>query len=522
MSDKPNILLITSDQQHWDTIGAFHPIVKTPNLDRLTQEGTLFTRAYCPNPTCTPSRASIITGLYPSQHGAWSLGTKLPEDVPTVGNILLDNGYETALIGKAHFQPLKSTEEYPSLEAYPILQDWEFWKNYRKRFYGFKDIELARNHTNEAHVGQHYVLWLEKKGCLNWRDYYLEPTGNMKIADFPRLELLVKSPRGFLNAPRSWGSWDIPEDFHYNAWIAERSIAKMQEYKEGEKPFFLWASFFDPHPEYFVPKPWDTMYNPDDMPLPDFDPEEHLQNPEHFQKTQEEFPDYSAYVVDQELHGMHSHLQKPEELKKDIALYYGMISMMDKYIGKILDSLDALGLAENTLLVFTSDHGHFIGQHGLVRKGPFPYEDLIKVPFIARWPKKIPPGQKNTALQSLVDLSPTFLTAAGIRIPYAMTGKNQIDVWKNIKKSARTCIICEDAHEHPTLNLRTYVDERYKITVMHGQDCGLLFDLQADPEEKHNLWNDDSHAGLKQGLLLKYISAELDKERRPMPRIKQA
>ncbi len=121
MKKKSNILLITSDQQHWNTIGYFNDEIETPNLDRLVKEGTTFNRAYCPNPTCTPTRASIITGKYPSQHGAYSLGTKLSEEEHTVGEDFMDNGYRTALIGKAHFQPLKSTEEYESLEAYPIL-----------------------------------------------------------------------------------------------------------------------------------------------------------------------------------------------------------------------------------------------------------------------------------------------------------------------------------------------------------------------------------------------------------------
>lgn len=522
MDLKPNILLITSDQQHWDTIGAFNPALKTPCLDKLVEEGTTFTRAYCPNPTCTPSRSSIITGLYPSQHGAWSLGTKLSEDVLTIGDILIENGYETVLIGKAHFQPLASTEEYPSLESYPILQDYKFWQEYKERFYGFKNIELARNHTNESHVGQHYVLWLEKEGCYNWKDYYLEPTGKMKIIDFPRLEILVKTPRGFLDAKRSWGAWDIPEKYHYNSWIAERSIAKMTEYKNANKHFFLWASFFDPHPEYFVPRPWDTMYDPEDIQLTEFSPKEHDQNPPHYQKTQEEFPDYSEYVVEQELHGMHSHLQKSKELKKDIALYYGMISMLDKYIGKILDGLKNLGLEKNTLVVFTSDHGHFFGQHGLIRKGPFPYEDLIKVPFIVRLPEQVPSHQISSALQSLVDLTPTFLAVAGINIPYAMTGKNQWEVWKGKKETIRSCIICEDAHEHPTINMRTYVDDRYKITIIYRQRFGLMFDLKNDPHELNNLWNNKDYKELKEELLLRYISAELDKESRPMPRIKQA
>ena len=115
-----NILLITSDQQHYNTIGINNPEIETPNLDRLARQGMLFSRAYCPNPTCTPTRASLITGLYPSQHGAWTLGTKLPECVPTIGDYLNKEGYETALIGKAHFQPINSTEGYPSLESEPL------------------------------------------------------------------------------------------------------------------------------------------------------------------------------------------------------------------------------------------------------------------------------------------------------------------------------------------------------------------------------------------------------------------
>lgn len=520
---KPNILFISSDQQHWNTIGAFNPIIKTPNLDKLVEEGTTFNRAYCPNPTCTPSRASIITGLYPSQHGAWTLGTKLLEDVTTLGDILLEDGYETALIGKAHFQPLKCTEEFPSLESYPILQDLEFWKNYKEVFYGFKDYKLTRNHTIESHVGQHYALWLEEKGCTNWKDYYVAPTGNMKRADYPGVETLAeRTPKGFYNAERNWGEWAIPEEYHYNTWIAEESIAHMKRYNEEDKPFFLWASFFDPHPEYFVPSPWSTMYDPNDMPVPDFSPDEHDNNPKHFKMTQEDLPDYSSYFKKYDLHGFHSHLQKKEELQKDIALYYGMISMLDKYIGKILDKLEEFGLKDNTIVVFTTDHGHFLGQHGLIRKGAFHYEDLLKVPMIVRYPNKVPANKVSSAMQSFVDLAPTFLSISGIKIPHKMTGKDQKEVWFGEKEDVRKCIICEDAHDHPTVNVRTYVDERYKISVIHGSDEGLLFDLQNDPDEKMNMWSNPEFKDIKIDLLLKYVSAELDKESRPMPRIGQA
>ena len=177
MTDRPNILFITSDQQHWNTIGATNPEIQTPHLDRLASQGMRCHRAYCPNPTCTPSRASMITGLYPSDHGAWSLGTKLMEDVPTVGQALGRSGYRTSLVGKAHFQPLQETPKYSSLESYPILQDLDFWRRFDEPFYGFDTVRLARNHADEAHVGQHYVIWLEENGCANWRDYYRSPTG---------------------------------------------------------------------------------------------------------------------------------------------------------------------------------------------------------------------------------------------------------------------------------------------------------------------------------------------------------
>ncbi|NIK75135.1 putative sulfatase [Paenibacillus castaneae] len=501
---KPNILLITSDQQHWNTIGAFNHELSTPNLDRLVNEGTTFNRAYCPNPTCTPTRASIITGMYPSQHGAWTLGTKLLEDRHTIGEDFSKAGYQTALVGKAHFQPLRGSDEYPSLESYPLLQDLPFWKDFHGPFYGFDHVELARNHTNEAHIGQHYALWMEEKGCMNWRDYFLPPTGTMDRSALHK--------------------WAIPEQYHYNTWIAERSNALLEQYKESGESFFLWSSFFDPHPPYLVPEPWDTMYDPEKLTIPAITPGEHEKNPPHFGKTQLEQPDFSDLVESgYGIHGYQSHTQISEnERKKLVATYYGMISCMDKYIGQILDKLDELGLADNTIVVFTTDHGHFFGQHGLQYKGGFHYEDLIKLPFIVRYPGHIPPSVQSSAIQSLVDLAPTFLSFSGLPIPSAMTGVDQSAVWLGKKDKARDHAICEFRHEATTIHQKTYVDERYKLTVYYKQTYGELFDLQEDPGEVNNLWNDPDFAALKSELFLKYIWAELGKEPLAMPRIHHA
>ncbi len=500
---KTNILLITSDQQHWHTLGLLNPKLKTPNLDRLAKQGTVFQRAYCPNPTCSPTRASIITGKYPSQHGCWSLGTKLSENEHTIGEDFMAAGYKTALIGKAHFQPLKGTDTYPSLEAYPLLQDLDFWRQFDEPFYGFAHVELARNHTDEAHVGQHYALWLEEKGCHNWRDYFRSPTGHNDTQK---------------------RKWLIPETYHYGTWIAERTMDLLETYSQNEENFFLWASFFDPHPDYLVPEPWDTMYNPATLTIPALTPGEHEHNPPHFQLTQHLDPDYSAWKEPggNAMHGFHSHIHDREELAKDIATYYGMISLMDKQIGQILDKLDELGLTENTLVVFASDHGHFYGQHGLIAKGPFHYEDMVRVPMMVRLPNQIPAGQHSQSLQSLVDFAPTVLNIAGLNIPHTMTGIDQTDVWFGKQETIRNHVIIENHHQPTTIHLKTYVNERYKLTVYYNRPYGELFDLQADPQEINNLWHQPDHAELKAHLVMQLLHAEMGKESLWMPRIAQA
>lgn len=487
---KLNVLLITSDQQHWNTLGQFNPEIKTPALDKLARQGTTFARAYCPNPTCTPTRSTLITGKYPSQHGAYSLGTKLPEFEPTIGDILRDAGYRTGLVGKAHFQPLRGTEEFPSLESYPLLQDLDFWKHFDKPFYGFDHIEIARNHTDESHVGQHYVLWMEEKGFDNWRDYFRPPTGNN---------------------PDQKRKWLIPEEFHYNAWIADRTNALISECHDSGEPFFMWASFFDPHPPYLVPAPWDTMYDPHEITVPAVVAGEHDANPPHLQMTQQTNPDYSNYDEPNgnSSHGFHSHLHDRDELARDIACYYGMVSCMDKYIGQILDYLDHLGLAGNTLVVFTSDHGHYFGQHGLIAKGAFHYDDGIRVPMIARLPGQIRAGVQSTSLQSLVDYAPTFLEFCGLNLPEDMTGIGQKDLWLGDDSQAREHVIVENRHQPTTIHMKTYIEDRYKITMYYSRDYGEIFDLRDDPREVRNLWSDER---LRAQLIERFLLAEMLKE----------
>lgn len=512
---KKNILFISSDQQHWCSMGFLNPEVKTPNLDRLAERGIYFNRTYTPNPTCTPTRASWITGMYPSQHGAYSLGTKLMENVPTVGEVFADNDYRTGLVGKAHFQPLKTTDEFPSLEAYPTLHDLEFWKNYDEPFYGFEDYRLARNHTDESHVGQHYALWMIEKGYDNWRDYFRPNTGDQLVEGDP----LINSKH---NRLKPGEAWEIPEEIHYNTWIAEETNNLMEKYAKNGDNFFLWASFFDPHPQYMVPEPYASMYDPNEVTVPQFVPGEFDDKPPYFALSQQENPDFSEFKTDEgsnAIHGAGSHLRSEETKAKNIATMYGMMTMMDKYIGKIIDKLDELGLTENTLICFTSDHGDFWGQHGLVAKAIHHYDDLLKVPMIVSMPGTIPENKKSDSLQSTVDLAPTFLSFAGIDIPRIMTGIDEKDVWTGKKETIRDHVIVENRHNPTTMNMKTYINERYKMTVHYKREYGELYDHVEDPGEYKNLWDLPEYQELKKNLLLEFMYADMEIEPMPMPRI---
>lgn len=509
-----NVLFITTDQQHYLAMGYRNPELRTPNLDRLVSEGTTFHRAYTVNPTCTPTRASWLTGTYPSQHGAYSLGTKLMEDQRTVADCFHDSGFATALVGKAHFQPLLSTGDYSSLESYPTLHDLAFWREFHGPYYGFERVELARNHTDESHAGQHYALWMEERGLANWRDYFRPNSADQTVQGDPLTESA--------HTRREPGeAWDLPVEFHYNVWIADRTNALIEEHAKADRPFFMWASFFDPHPDYMVPEPYASMYDPATVTVPEHVPGEFDDKPPYFRKALEQSPDFDEFEEEggNEIHGAGSHLRSREDKARNIAMMYGMMTMLDDYIGKILDKVDELGIREETLVCFTSDHGDFFGQHGLVAKAIHHYEDLIRVPLVVRQPGTVPAGVVSDSLQSTVDLPQTFLTMSGLPVPCSMTGVDEKTVWEGATPTLRDHVIVENQHQPTTMNMRTLVTSRHKLTVHFNRDYGELYDLETDPQELTNLWDDSESQQLKSDLLLQFLYGEMAKAPLPMPRV---
>ncbi len=523
VQNQPNILLITSDQQFWMGVGYNDSTLQTPNLDRLAQMGTIYNRAYTCNPTSTPARSSIITGLYPSQHGAYALGTKLPENIPCIGDYLSQVGYTSTLVGKAHFQPLAGNAKFPSLEAYPVLQDLDFWKNYKGPFYGFDQVELARNHGHESHVGQHYALWmidkLKKEGRNpdEWKQWFIKPGSYDNTS--PEMQKIMDK-NGALGKGQK-GAWNIPEEYHMNAWIAERTNATINHALKDGKPFFVWASFFDPHPPYLVPEPWASMYNPDDMVLPKVDSDDLNDMPYHYRMTQSDQQGWGKIYNEDGfgVHGLSIQKATKEQLAQNKAIYYGMISMMDKYIGKILDNLEAAGQLGNTVIVFTTDHGHHIGTHNLTAKGGFAFEEDLRIPFIVARKGHFPEKRRSEALVSLVDLLPSFLKLAGCTIPTTVTGVDISSVWAGEKEKIRDWVLVENHFQRTKFYQKTYIEERYKITWYMHTNEGELFDLEKDPDEFHNLWDNPMYQMLKMGMMHKALQAEMNKEPCWMPRI---
>ncbi len=479
MARPPNILLITTDQQHPRTVGALgNPHIRTPSLDRLVREGVSFDRAYTVNPVCSPSRSSILTGQYPSRHGCWNIGVALPDDVPTLSGMLAAQGYRTALLGKAHFQPVLSEG---SFESPPHIFDRAFWRVWSGPYYGFEHVQMVHGHADEpSSHGMHFGAWLVDQGIDPDRYF---------------------GPRGFHRE----GSWDLPEEVHYTRWTADSTMRFLESRAEAAdaNPFFAWCSFQDPHDAYLAPEPWASMYDPEEMP-PFVRKEGEMEDKTVLHRCAVT-NDWSAlrtgstgdpYDTDKVVQclGWATRDIGEARAKRWLATYYGMVSLIDHHIGRILDTLDRLDMSGDTIVVFTSDHGDYLGNHGIWLKGPLHYEDVIRLPFIVRWPGTVPRGVRTDSLLSLVDLAPTLLQAVGAAgPPEAMQGVSQLDTWLHPERRERTWCLVENRAE-VDIYVKTLVTQRYKLNYHLSSGEGELYDLEEDPSEFTNLFTDPRHA----------------------------
>lgn len=496
---RPNILWFMTDQHRHDAVGyAGHPDVRTPNLDRLAAEGLNFDRFYVTNPVCTPSRATMLTGRYPHAHGSWQVDVNLPEHEVTLPAALARHGYATAVFGKLHLQHFHEhfpEDRPPDIESIhrnlgvPEAMVNEFWQGWQGPLYGFQHCDLVLQHGNRCVGGGHYDQWLRR--AYPEAVDLLEP----KHARVP--------PTGAL---QSWKP-AMPAEAHYATYIADRTIAYLETRRD--EPFFISCSFPDPHFPLAPPTPYADLYDPASLTLPLPNRGELAAMPPHHQF-------YYAGRVSQVPYapgGVAGASAKdyplrrlPEAHQREMmAHYYGLITLCDHAIGRVLDALDRLGLAEDTLVLFNADHGELMGDHGLWFKGPFHYESILRVPMLWRWPGVIEPGRVYQGLSSAVDILPTLLEVAGAPPEPGAQGVSALPVLRGAAAPYRDWALAEHRESVPGMQTKTLIGQRHKLTYYPGHAFGELFDLERDPEEYENLWNAPDHQALRQDMLMRLL-----------------
>ncbi len=441
---RPNILWICTDQQRWDTLGVFgNQQIRTPNLDRLAKQGVAFSRAYSQSPICTPSRASFMTGLYPSSvHVHRNGNSHFPvETTPRlISRLLADGGYDCGLVGKLH---LSSTWQ----RVEPRIPD------------GFRRFEWSHHPRSEPFwpVESHaYQRWLRDQGA-SWDKLYKVK----KISGYPD--------------PYQAG---MPERYHEVTWGAGETIAAI---RGGlRKPWFQCMHVFAPHPPFDPAPEYLERMKPADFADPLYRPGEEV--------TQERY----SRIDHQTRKPVAPNTYQARHMK---AAYAAMVEHIDHEVGRILETLETTGQRANTIVVFFSDHGEMLGDHCLRQKGCRFYEGAVRIPLLISWPGRFRENLISRELVELTDIVPTLLDTLGIAAPSTMNGRSLVPVLTGTSNGARHRDFVR-AEYHDTLELpdKTHAtmlrDERYKLVIYHGHQLGELYDLREDPSEFHNLFDD--------------------------------
>jgi arylsulfatase A-like enzyme len=496
-----------TDQQRLDHLSCYNNdmVLKTSNIDRIANEGIKFTNFYCNNPICMPNRSTIYTGQYPSVHGVTTNGRNLPHDTKTFVDILRESGlYHTASFGKIHlnyfgansgrFQNPAKSQEFAHSRQYRDLTQYS-------PYFGLEEVKLVSGHGPLCGHPD-YINWVKEK--LK-KDPSLGKPLRIKLSNpdnmiQTKLNISFNTAESLVNLQVL--RHKIPEELYSTTFVKEHTIEFLERFSKGnytEENFFAFCSFPDPHHPFSPPGKYFGMYNPEDVKLPKTFTNDHKNssdfNRNHYNSTiASEGTEKGIFPNPKDL--------KEEDVKSIIAASYGMEKMIDDAVGEILDALDKFGLSENTVIIFTTDHGDLGGDHKFFFKGPFLYEGLIKIPFLI----KIPKGQPNrecSSLASSIDIPETILELTGMAIPSFMQGKSLLPVLNNVEKTVNDDILIEMDDDHNYEKTRTLITDEWRITVF--SDHGDLYNLKEDPNELYNLWNDKSFNEVKIELLMKLL-----------------
>lgn len=481
----PNILWYCTDQQRYDTIRSLgNEQINTPNIDRLKRGGSAFRNAYAQSPVCTPSRASFLTGRYPATTHVHRNGNAYfpPTEVLTP-KLFADAGYSCGLIGKLHLASAAGGMERRAEDGYEVFE----WSHH--------PMPPDNSSANAYH------RWLTTEKGEKPEELYADAT--------------------------SFCCAGVPAELHQTKWATDRAIEYIDD--KGQTPWFLSINVFDPHPPFDPPQSYLDRYDPDELTPPLFRASD-IERQTAFSEVSQQAT--SAVDPEGELkpgEGMENTATIPPESfngRKVKAAYYAMIELIDTEFGRLVDHLEDIGELDNTIIVFHSDHGELLGDHGLLYKGCRFFEGLVHVPLLFHWKGRFEQNLESDALVELVDIAPTLLEAAGIDIPEFMQGKSLLGILegsapphahKDIVVSEFNDALGSNEHPKPTHATMTH-DGRYKTIVYHGLNLGEIFDLQEDPGEFSNLWNDANCKDLKLQLLHRHLDAVMATSSAGVPR----
>lgn len=480
---KKNVLWIMTDQHRADCLGYMgHPVVKTPHLDSLAKEGVIFEKAFCQSPACMASRASLLTGRYPEAVRVRGMGI-LPPSETTFPEVLLKNGYRTGLFGKLHLTPEVYTKHQLKKDI-PVL----YWKIYAKEA-GLKPIpedRFKKNYGFEMDEGCDDALqgrfkkWLKKKTPA----------------------LLSKKPES-LRKDGPGDLWVSPytSETHQTTYIAEKAAEYIKAKGKGRSPWFTFCSFVAPHHPFEAPKDQIEKYPLKKIPLP-----------AKKGGVEKKFIPYPASMAIGEFD------KYSDEVKKLVARhYFASISLVDDGVGRLIKVLKETGQLDNTVIIFTSDHGEFLGNHGMFRKPSLHYDETLNVPLLIRLPKGKNGGRRVKGLVELTDVHPTLLGLLGLPVNDGVQG---VDMSENILSGGK--IGREDVYTDmfditpqkfgklsgPYMAVQTLRTTDWKLSIYPtaGRKYGQLFDLKNDPEESKNLYGNPRYRSKREELLWQLLS----------------
>lgn len=487
---RPNILLICTDQQRGDSLkctGASWAV--TPNLDQLANDGALFKHCYVQNPVCSPSRASLFTGKYPSNHGLYANGVPLPLNQTMFTRNLADAGYDCGMIGKQHLSPCDNWQTEPRYDdGYRVFQ-WAHGPNHRA-------------------LENDYHAWLRKTQPKIAAEIFPNKGANENTAFGNKAKFSTPIDR-------------VPKEAHYSHWVADCAQEFIKHSRADNESFFLVANFFDPHHPFGAPQEFRDLIDAQAITAPNTRNNELSNKPSEqtfYSKTSYAgvapgFQDYTA-----------------EEIRELRAQYWAMIALVDDEIGRILQTLEETGQAENTLVVFTSDHGEMLGNHQQLLKGPQLYDDLTHVPLIVRWPAGVTSGQSIDELIQWIDLPATFLDVAGCAEAQGIQGTSLIPLMQSHNPPWRDWALSEYRDSgfttEPKIMTTMLRHKQWKLIIWHGRPAtdgkrnGELYDLTNDPHELYNLFHESAYADVRLKMKYQLLNVMAETEDRTQPQLR--